>query len=206
MTLTILLIGSFLLGTVPTGLVVVRLVKGIDIRSLGSGNIGATNVVRAAGWGWGITTLLIDVLKGAAIPLVLGFLSAPPEPLLRWQIAAGLLALVGNLFNPFLRFKGGKGVGTAIGITAVVAPWPLLVALGTFAVAVALTRIVSVGSLAAGLALAVTATIAHLSPSTAPPIDRLIFCWLLFLIVLYTHRTNIGRLLSGTERRLTDKK
>jgi len=202
MPLTLMLIAAYLLGAVPTGLVVVRLTRGIDIRTVGSGNIGATNVVRAAGWGWGIATLLIDAIKGAAVPVAIGMMTTPPTSL-RWQIAAGLLAILANLFNPFLRFKGGKGVGTAIGVTAVVAPLPLLIAMAAFAVAVALTRIVSVGSLSAGLALAISSVALYLFQTPRPHAEAMWYSVALCTVIFFTHRANIVRLLNGTERRLT---
>jgi glycerol-3-phosphate acyltransferase PlsY len=199
-----LLVLAFLLGTVPTGLWLVRCVRGTDVRDVGSGNIGATNVVRAAGWFWGIVTLVIDALKGAAVPLAMAWLdTAAGAPLLRWQIAAGALTLAGNAFNPFLGFRGGKGVGTAIGIVAVVAAGPFGYALIAFAVSLAATRIVSVGSLIAALVFVATAVAGFVFRSPRPPWEWLGFCMLLGLMVFWTHRSNLKRIIQGTETRLT---
>jgi glycerol-3-phosphate acyltransferase PlsY len=202
----VLLVLAYALGTIPTGLLVVRWVRGVDVRTSGSGNIGATNVVRTAGWGWGLATLLLDAAKGALVPLILTGLEFPSGVvLLRWQIAAGVLALLGNIFNPWLRFRGGKGVGTAIGMTAVIAPISCLWALIAFAASFGATRIVSVGSLSAGLVFAVTALVIYLRGGGGSW-EWLAFCGALSALVFFTHRTNISRLLSGTETRLTKRK
>jgi glycerol-3-phosphate acyltransferase PlsY len=206
MALFFTLLFSFFLGAIPTGLIMVRLVKGIDIRTVGSGNIGATNVVRTAGWGWGIATLLIDAVKGALGPLAILTLGLSSEHVVQWQIAAGVLALAGNLFNPFLHFKGGKGVGTALGVTFVLAPLQIILALFAFAVAVAITRIVSVGSLLAALVFSGTAAWVYLRSTPRPPTPWLIFCLALGILVFHTHRANLRRILNGTERRLTKEK
>jgi len=197
---------AYLFGAIPTGLLVVRAVRGVDIRTQGSGNIGATNVVRVAGWGWGLGTLLFDALKGAAPLLALAWLDWSPAALVRWQIVAGALALAGNLLNPFLGFRGGKGVGTAIGIAAVIAPASFGWGLCAFALGFAATRIVSVGSLAAGAVFAATAGYYYLTGQPRPPTDWVVFCIAVGAMIFYTHRKNIGRLVRGEEARLTRSK
>ncbi len=198
------LIAAFLLGTLPTGLLVVRATRGIDLRRTGSGNIGATNVVRAAGWGWGIATLLFDALKGAAVPVFLAFGPAPAS--VSWQILAGLVAIAGNVFNPFLGFKGGKGVGTALGVTFAIAPMAALCGLLAFFVGFLPTRIVSVGSLSATAAFAVAAVWQYVRTEPRPYWLWLAFCVALPALVIVTHRANIRRLIAGTETRLTRQK
>lgn len=198
------LVVACLLGTIPTGLLVVRALKGIDLRTTGSGNIGATNVVRAVGWGWGIATLLIDAVKGAAIPLWLGAADIP-NPMV-WQLAAAVFAVLGNVFNPFLHFKGGKGVGTALGVTFAIAPLAASFGLVTFFAAFLTTRIVSVGSLAATTVFALTVAIQYFRSMPRPHWLWLGFCLSLCLLVFVTHRANIRRLLAGTETRLTRQK
>jgi glycerol-3-phosphate acyltransferase PlsY len=198
------LAAAYLLGTLPTGLVVVRLLRGIDLRTTGSGNIGATNVVRAMGWGWGIGTLLFDALKGALVPL---WMAASHTPhLVPWQITAGLLSLAGNVFNPWLRFKGGKGVGTALGVTFAIAPTAALAGLVAFLAGFLATRIVSVGSLSAAVVFGVAAVIQYFRSQPRPHWLWLTFCVVLPALVFITHRGNIRRLLSGTETRLTRQK
>jgi len=203
LTTVAVLVLAYLLGTVPTGLLIVRAVKGQDIRAQGSGNIGATNVVRVAGWGWGLATLLLDAVKGGAPLVLLTWLGWSPAALVRWQIAAGALALAGNIFNPFLGFRGGKGVGTAIGVAAVIAPASFGWGLVAFAVGFAATRIVSVGSLSAGAVFALTAAYGYLTGTPRPPADWAGFCIAVGAMIFYTHRKNIGRLARGEEPRLT---
>lgn len=198
------LAAAFLLGTFPTGLLVVRALKGIDLRTTGSGNIGATNVVRAVGWGWGISTLLFDALKGAAVPLLLAYGPVPAG--VPWQILAGLLALTGNILNPFLRFKGGKGVGTALGVTFAIAPTAALIGVAGFFAGFLPTRIVSVGSLSGCAAFAATALVQYLRTEPSPHWVWLAFCMTLPVLVVLTHRANIRRLMAGTETRLTRQK
>lgn len=204
LAITLLLALAFFLGTLPTGLLVVRLVRGIDIRQVGSGNIGATNVVRAAGWGWGIGTLLFDALKGALVPWWLARVAAPD--VLIWQIAAGALCLAGNIFNPWLRFRGGKGVGTSIGVAAALAPLPLFLGLVAFFIGFLSTRIVSVGSLSAGGVFGATAIVTYVTAQPRPPLLWLCFCLVVTGVVFFTHRANIRRLMAGSESRLTRQK
>lgn len=203
-TPVLLLVLAFLLGTVPTGLLVVRLVRGVDVRQVGSGNIGATNVVRAAGWSWGIATLVIDALKGALVPLWLA--QVAPAGVLIWQMAAGALCLAGNIFNPFLHYRGGKGVGTSIGVAAALAPVPLLLGLVAFLLGFLSTRIVSVGSLSAGAVFGLSAVVLYVVRRPQPSLLWLGFCVAVSVLVFVTHKSNIRRLLSGTESRLTRQK
>lgn len=207
MILPSLLILSFLTGCIPTGLLVVRFAGGVDIRQIGSGNIGATNVVRSVGWTWGIFTLVLDAAKAAAILLAFTYVDTPLETdLVRWQIGAGLLVMSGNIFNPFLKFRGGKGVGAGVGITAVIAPLPLVWAVAAFVAGYGLSRVVSVGSIAAGIAIAVVGAVQYRSRPELYSPEWLGFCLLIGVVVLVTHRSNIKRLLQGTETRLTNPK
>lgn len=207
MTLPLMFTVAFLTGCIPTGLLVVKWAKGIDIRQVGSGNIGATNVVRSVGWSWGIFTLLLDAAKAAAVLIAFIYIDPPlGDDLVRVQIAAGLLVLAGNIFNPFLKFRGGKGVGAGVGVTAVIAPVPLAWAIVAFAAGYGLTRVVSVGSIAAGVVIALAGSIQYWrQPNLLSP-EWLGFCLLIGLVVLVTHRSNLKRILQGTETRLTKGK
>jgi len=162
----VVLVGAYGLGAIPFGLIVGRTLGGVDPRTAGSGNIGATNVARTAGLGWGIATFVLDFAKGAALPFALraglrspmaleSFGFAPgsvPGP--AWlAAAAGGAAIAGHVFSVFLRFRGGKGVATAAGVFAALAPVALAVALLTWGGVVAASRVVAVGSLAAVAAL-----------------------------------------------------
>jgi glycerol-3-phosphate acyltransferase PlsY len=194
---------AYVLGALPTGLILVRWIRGTDIRTVGSGNIGATNVIRAAGWPLGVSTLVVDAIKGGLVPWYLAQIMPASTDLLMWQIAAGTLSLVANIFNPFLKFRGGKGVGTAIGVTAVLAPYPLALALAAFGLGFGLFRIVSVGSLAAGAAFGIAASVMYFCSEIRPPALWLGFCLAVAALVFLTHRANIKRLIAGQESRLT---
>jgi len=199
---TIWLVFGFLAGSVPFGWVAARL-AGIDIRQVGSGNIGATNVARARGWGWGTTVLLLDALKGLLPVLALraclsnlpaGYLSASGVP---WLVmGVGVAAILGHTFTPWLGFRGGKGAATGAGVMIALMGWYVLAPLACFLLIVATSRYVSLGSLLTALLIA--ALIASI-PSLRP-------YWPLgaagAVIVLWTHRANIERLLAGTENRL----
>jgi len=188
-----LLAGAFLLGSVPFGLLLSRAFAGVDVRRVGSGNIGATNVSRAAGKKVGILTLLLDAAKGALPVLVASFLGLGPV----WGAAAGLAAFLGHLFPPWLGFRGGKGVATALGVSAAFAPLAALVGLATFAAALAATRFASVGSLlgTAACAAGIFAVRGMDSPAS----------WAgaaMAAVIFVRHLPNVRRLLRGEESRI----
>jgi acyl phosphate:glycerol-3-phosphate acyltransferase len=199
---------AYLLGSVPFGYLLVRIFRGEDIRQTGSGNIGATNVARSGAKGLGIATLILDALKGAlAVWLastlaqskynVCGdFVAFPCAPTLRLMAVAAFFAVLGHVFPVWLRFKGGKGVATALGVFCVLFPKAILLALAIFILTVALTRFVSLGSVLGAIAFPVAAFFLQqadwLSLSLASAVS---------LIVILKHHQNIGRLLSGTENR-----
>ncbi len=189
---------SYLLGSVPFGLLISKAVAGVDVRRVGSGNIGATNVGRAAGPVAGIATLVLDAAKGALPALAAGALLEPAGPGgAAWPAAAGAAAFLGHLFPPWLRFRGGKGVATALGVTLALSPWVALSAALAFAAALAATRIVSVGSLAGAATCAAGMLFAHGTRSPAT--------WaaaFMAAAMVVRHRANIARLLRGEERRL----
>ncbi len=181
---------SYLLGSVPFGLLLARL-KGVDPRKGGSGNIGATNVMRTAGKGLGALTLLADVGKGA-VPVALAKALYGPET----AALSGLFAFLGHLFPLYLRFRGGKGVATAVGVYLILAPWSLLVGVGVFLVAVSLSRMVSVGSLLGAIVMPI-----FLRLLDHPPAVVLVSI-LISAFVFLKHIPNIKRILSGKEHRL----
>ena len=140
---------AYLIGSVPFGYVVGRLVGKIDIRQHGSGNIGATNVGRVLGGKWGVAVLLLDFLKGLAP--VAGFsrllLSAHDPQRVDWEVAAGIATILGHMYPCWLGFRGGKGVATALGVVACLGGWSTLVAAGVFGLSFAASRIVSLSSI-----------------------------------------------------------
>lgn len=193
MTIFIWIVGAYLVGSIPTGLILARLVSGVDIRQQGSGNIGATNAYRTVGKTVGILTLTGDCLKGL-IPVLAARHSALQEP---WIAAVGLAAFLGHVFTIFLRFKGGKGVATGLGVFLALTPTSVLVALFLFIVVVAFTRYVSLGSITAAAILPLA------SLFLGYPAERVATSLVIALIVIAKHHENIGRLLNGTENRFT---
>lgn len=188
---------AYLFGAIPTGYLWARYVKGLDIRTVGSGNIGATNILRTFGWKPGLAVLLVDVAKGALVvgPLAAWLGVAPGG----WVAAAGgLVAVLGHDYTVFLGFKGGKGVATSCGALLVLAPLSMLATMALFAVLVRATRMVSVGSLGGALGLPLFLL---LSGESRPPALGLVL--LLSLFVWVKHIPNIKRILAGTESRLS---
>ena len=197
---------AYLLGSVPTGYLLVRIFRHQDIRSVGSGNIGATNVLRSGGKGLGLATFLLDVLKGAlAVWLggLLGTLLAPSEPLRNAYALAAVFAVLGHVFTIWLGFKGGKGVATAFGVFLVASPWAALAAISVFILVLALSRYVSLASILGALSFPLFAWL--LVSGDKPPLFIAAQFFIATLIIV-KHHQNIGRLLAGTESRLGAKK
>jgi len=184
---------GYLSGSVPYGMLVVRALKGVDVRSQGSGNIGATNVARTAGPAAGVGVLVLDALKGG-LPVLLARAVAPGTDLPVW---VGVAAVVGHVASIWLGFRGGKGVATALGVLAVLAPWPAAAGALTYAGVFALTRVSSLGSLLGG---AVAVAVAWLVPGT--PRSAAWLTTALFTLLLWTHRGNLHRLLRRSEPRV----
>lgn len=185
----ILIAAAYLLGSVPTGLVLARVVGGVDIRTTGSGNIGATNVSRTLGWKVGVLTLVGDCLKGV-VPVLVAYRLGCTEG---WLALTGLAAFTGHIYTVFLRFKGGKGVATALGVFLALSPLSVLAALAVFGLVFWKWRYVSLASISAAAAM----------PLLVALIDRrgLIFLMsgVIALLVIWRHRENIQRLRLGTE-------
>jgi glycerol-3-phosphate acyltransferase PlsY len=192
-------LGAYLLGSIPTGFLVAR-AKGIDIRKAGSGNIGATNSMRVLGKPAGIFVLLVDVLKGFAavawLPiLILKIFSTTQIDLETLRIVAGIFAVLGHNYPCWLKFKGGKGIATALGVFIALAPWVALASLLVFILIVALTRYVSLASIIAAI------TVPFFALVLAHPHNRQLLTGLSIIsfIGIAKHHANIRRLLNGTE-------
>jgi glycerol-3-phosphate acyltransferase PlsY len=186
-----LLLG-YLAGSVPFGVLLTRWFRGVDVRQSGSGNIGATNVTRVAGKKLGAVVLLLDALKGA-LAVALAQWLLPEEP--RLHAAVGLAAFLGHVYPIWLKLNGGKGVATALGVLALLVPLAALAGALVYAGLVAAWRVSSIGSLAGGLTAVGVAFLTARAPE---------YAWLsalLFALILWTHRSNILRLLRHTERR-----
>jgi acyl phosphate:glycerol-3-phosphate acyltransferase len=210
-------LAAYLLGSIPTGFLAAR-AKGIDIRTAGSGNIGATNAMRVLGKPAGIAVLLLDLLKGFVacrfLPPLIGNWLAPhysgfflyfdktsPEVQMRYCLVAGIFAVLGHNYTCWLKFKGGKGIATTAGVYLVLAPLAVGIALAVFILAILVTRHVSVGSISGAMALVATAWI-------LPPHDLLlgIVTTALGALAIYKHKSNIQRLMAGTENRIGKSK
>ena len=192
MTLFLLLLASYLIGAIPSGVILTRLFGGADLRKSGSGNIGATNVYRVAGRKLGVLTLIGDCLKGVLPVLLASSVFALAEP----QIAlVALAAFLGHCYPVYLGFKGGKGVATALGIFLVLSPLSILCVLGIFIAVLYLWRFISLASITA--AASVPFLVLFFERSTPLVVATLIIAG----IVIWRHRENIGRLRSGTENR-----
>jgi glycerol-3-phosphate acyltransferase PlsY len=186
---------SYLLGSVPFGYLIVLISERKDIRTMGSGNIGASNVLRSKGRLAGLATLMLDIVKGA-LPIVYGRIHFE----LPWVVLLGGLAvLLGHAFPVFLRFRGGKGVATLVGVFLVFYYPALLAFLAVFLAALALTRYVSLGSLLGAAALFFCILFTQV-------VEVSIVAFVMLLLVVFRHRGNIERLLAGSERRFAFRK
>lgn len=195
--LIFLCIAAYLVGSIPTAYLMGRVLKGIDIRDHGSGNVGATNVMRVLGTWAGVATLLIDLLKGyLAVGFLVPYACADPAHLPFWSIAACVSVVSGHNWMLFLKFTGGKGVATTAGAFLAMMPLVILCSFGIFAAVVALTRYVSLGSILAGIAIPVFVWL------FAEPRAYFWFSVILTVALILKHRANITRLIAGTEKKL----
>jgi acyl phosphate:glycerol-3-phosphate acyltransferase len=201
MSLAAVALAAYLLGSISFSYLIVRYLAGQDIRLLGSGNAGATNVLRTTGKKAGILTLVLDVGKGvAAVSAARLVDSSPLTPLV-----AGLAVVVGHCYPIFHGFRGGKGVATAAGVAAVLAPLPLLLALLAFVLVVWRTRYVAIGSVAAAATTPALAwAFGRLGWTAAPTRGTILALAAIAALVAWKHRVNLHRLLARTEARLSD--
>ena len=194
------LLVSYLAGSVPFAFLLTRWVKGVDIRTVGSGNVGATNASRILGRKWFFVVFLLDCAKGALPVLLLAPLAGlEGDALNRLRMACGLAALLGHVFPVFLGFRGGKGVATGAGVLGALAPLASLCALGAFLVFLAVFRYVSLGSIAACLVLGPSAW------ALGAPGEIAAFCSVVGVLVALLHRKNMARIAAGTEPRVFQK-
>jgi glycerol-3-phosphate acyltransferase PlsY len=201
-TYLLVVLAAYLLGSIPFGFLLVWLFRKEDIRSKGSGNIGATNVVRSGAKGLGALTFLLDACKGYLAVLLASQIALLPglAPAPRGDIAAlaAICAILGHMYTVWLGFKGGKGVATAFGVFVALAPWAALASLGVFVAVFALSRYVSLASI---LAAAEFPAFALLLQHAAYGMWLTAVIFLAPAIVIARHHQNIGRLLHGTEYR-----
>ncbi len=201
-TIAPLLLFSYLLGSIPFGLLLARLFGGGDVRRFGSGNIGATNVARVAGPLPGVLTLVFDAAKGALSVLLVAHLTANSA---KAMMFAGLAALLGHCFPVWLRFKGGKGVATGFGVFAALCPLAALAAMLLFVLVLLYWRFVSLASLSAAAALPLLVYFLW-APHHAPPLVVSIGTLFAAALIMYKHDANLQRLVEGTEPRFVLRK
>ena len=195
---------AYLLGSIPFGLVIARLYGVADIRLVGSGNIGATNVMRSVGRFPALLVTILDIAKGAVAVIIAGsfggLLLGDIEYL---KLAAGFFAIFGHIFPIFLKFKGGKGINTALGVFITLLTLPIFIAITAFIITVSISKFVSLGSILGSFSLPVTVYITTLiAPDKYHPIYlpvTIIFA----ILAIFTHRSNIKRLLKGDENRFS---
>jgi acyl phosphate:glycerol-3-phosphate acyltransferase len=181
---------SYLLGSIPFGYILVRFSEGKDIRSFGSGNIGATNVFRRNRLS-GVLTLILDAGKGYLAVLLTGWLGGD----VRWQAAAAVFAIIGHIFTIWLRFRGGKGVATGCGAFFALSPPALATAIGVFLLILLFTRYISAASIGATASFPIWAYVYH------EPVPLLWGAMIGGILIIMKHQQNIRRLISGTENR-----
>ena len=203
-----MLVISYLAGSIPTAIIYGKLTRGIDIRQHGSGNAGATNVFRVLGWKAGVLVLLIDMAKGLIATIWFykigtGSFIGNMELL---KIMAGMSAIFGHIWTVFAGFKGGKGVGTGAGMIIGLVPGAVLAGVAVFLLVVALTRWVSLGSILASITVPVYLFLKRFLLMLPVSTTLLIFSLLIPVLIIFTHRSNIKRLLNGSENKITFKK
>ncbi|WP_348260656.1 glycerol-3-phosphate 1-O-acyltransferase PlsY [Telmatobacter sp. DSM 110680] len=192
---------AYLLGSIPVGYLLVKLFRHEDIRSVGSGNIGATNVLRSGGKGLGAATFLLDVLKGATAVALGAWITSLLSHFISFRDAeaiAAVSAVIGHMFPVWLRFRGGKGVATGFGVFLVAAPWAALSAIALFTLVLLITRYVSLASILGAASFPIFAWFMVRGEKSALFIAAQI---IVSLMIILKHHQNIGRLLAGTESR-----
>lgn len=213
-TLLLILIAilSYFVGSIPTAVIISKKFFGFDIREKGSGNMGSTNAFRVLGWKWGLTVQILDILKGIfAVVVIAGFLGnelAIPnattfEDLTLIKIMSGIFAVLGHIFSAFVGFRGGKGINTAAGMLLGIAPIDVGVALFFFLIAVAFSGYISLGSILAAFTLPSSMIFRYnILHDSIPGYNTLVYFFVgLFVLIVYTHRSNLKRLITGTENK-----
>ncbi|MDD3088630.1 MAG: glycerol-3-phosphate 1-O-acyltransferase PlsY [Candidatus Omnitrophica bacterium] len=196
---------GYLIGSIPTAFIFAKALKGIDIRQCGSGNVGATNVFRTIGKGPGIAVFVIDFVKGFAavliVPALVNGILMNREPLSDWaRIVPGVAAILGHIWTIFLSFKGGKGVSTTAGVMAALAPLIFISGLGTWLIVFRISGYVSLASIAAAISLPIASLV------LGEGSGFIALSGVLCVLGVFSHRTNIKRLMNGTENKFVKHK
>lgn len=214
LNLLVVVILSYLAGSIPNSIIISKLVKGIDIREHGSGNAGGTNVFRVLGWKWGVLVIILDALKGALAVILIARLYldsfpftniTPFDDFTLIQIICGVAAVIGHVWTVFAGFRGGKGIATALGFLLTLITIDMLLALVVFTLTVSLSRYISLGSIAAAVSVPLILIVReNVFGVDIPGYNTILpFVIALVLLVIYTHRKNINRLLKGSESKIS---
>ncbi len=211
--LATIVILSYLIGSIPTSILITRWVKGVDIRNYGSGNAGGTNVFRVVGWKYGILTIILDALKGAIAVIFIARLHygnmpfeniTPFDDFTLVQIIAGVSAVIGHIWTVFAGFRGGKGIATALGFMLTLCTVDMLLALVVFLIVVLITKYISLGSILAAVSVPVILVVRENVFGVNIPGYNLILPFTIGVVglLIFTHRKNVVRLIKGTENKI----
>jgi glycerol-3-phosphate acyltransferase PlsY len=215
--LATIIVLSYLVGSIPNSIIISKVVKGIDIREHGSGNAGGTNVMRVMGWKYGVIAILLDAFKGVVAVVFIARLHyggmpfenvTPFDDFTLVQIIAGISAVIGHIWTIFAGFKGGKGIATALGMLIIIVTIDMLVAVAVFAIVVSVSRYISLGSILGAIAVPLTLVIReNLFHVNIEGYGTLLpFLIFVSLLVIYTHRKNVVRLINGNENKVNFSK
>ena len=199
---------SYLLGSIPFAIIITRLVKGVDVRQYGSKNAGATNVCRVAGLKVALLVGLLDLAKGfvAVFYIARVFPDIGPLTVLQLQIICAVAVVIGHMLTIFAGFKGGKGVLAAAGAFLALLPLEVGIAFGIFIIIVIITRFVSLGSISAAAFISVAVLVEKFLLDKNIAMEKIILCVIITIVVIIAHKSNIKRLLNGTENKVGKKK
>lgn len=211
--LTIVIL-SYLVGSIPTSIVLTKAIKGVDVRDYGSGNAGATNASRVLGKRFGLLVVILDALKGVVAVVIIARLylgsfpfpnTTPFDDFTLVQFIAGISAVIGHIWTVFAGFKGGKGIATGLGVLVSIVTVDMLIGIGVFILVASLSKYVSLASISAAIAVPLTMIVReNIFGVNIPSYNTIIFfVFGLALLVMYTHRANINRLLQGNERKIS---
>ncbi|MCB0731816.1 MAG: glycerol-3-phosphate 1-O-acyltransferase PlsY [Ignavibacteriae bacterium] len=212
--LLFIIILSYLVGSIPISIILTKLVKGVDVRDFGSGNAGGTNVSRVLGKKYGILTIILDAMKGVIAVVFISRLyfgnfpfpnTTPFDDFTLIQIIAGITAVIGHIWTIFAGFKGGKGIATGLGVLVSIVTLDLLLALGVFFVVMYISKYISLASISAAVSVPIIMVVReNIFGVNIPSYHTLLpFVIGLALLIIYTHRANLERLLSGNENKIS---
>ena len=212
--LLFILVFSYLVGSIPISIILTKMKKGVDIRDFGSGNAGGTNVSRVLGKKYGILVILLDAMKGIIAVVLISRLyfgsfpfpnTTPFDDFTLVQIMAGIAAIIGHIWTIFAGFKGGKGIATGLGVLISVVTLDLILALGVFFLVVYISKYISLASISAAVSVPIIMIVReNIFSVDIPSYHNLLpFVIGISLLIIYTHRGNVGRLLAGSENKFS---